>query len=354
MSSTIPDSMYAWRKHRGNPEPVWEQVAVPKPSANEVLVKLIASGVCRSDLSLLQIEKQAGWFREKYILGHEGCGEIVKFGESAAGMTSLKLGDIVALHAVPGCQEEDCPECSRDLSQCCERGHHSGIGQDGFYAPYAVVDVRGAVLVPQGVSPAQAAVATDAINTAYHGIVRRAEVKPHETVFLFGLGGLGMNALQVVRHIGARVIVLDTRQSCLDTAKSLGVPADDIVPLSMGAEEFLRNKGPETRIDTVLEFVGKHETFEAAQQIVRRGGKILCVGTLDADNTIHMKIGTRKRLSFIFTYGGQAGDLKEVLDLVAAGAIKPQVEERSLDSLPEALKGLAAGEVDGRVALMHK
>lgn len=59
-------------------------------------------------------------------------------------------GDIVALHAVPGCAAEGCPECSRDLSQICERGHHSGIGQDGFYAAYATIDVRGAVLVPEG------------------------------------------------------------------------------------------------------------------------------------------------------------------------------------------------------------
>lgn len=88
--------------------------------------------------------------------------------------------------------------------------------------------------------------------------------------------------------------------------------------------------------------------------LVRRGGKILCIGSLDTENTVHMKIGTRKRLSFIFSYGGQARDLKEVLDLIASGAIKPQVEERSLDSLPEVLGGLEAGEVDGRVALVHK
>lgn len=59
-------------------------------------------------------------------------------------------GDVVALHAVPGCGESECTECSRDLPQICERGHHSGIGQDGFYAPYATLDIRGAVKVPDG------------------------------------------------------------------------------------------------------------------------------------------------------------------------------------------------------------
>lgn len=65
-------------------------------------------------------------------------------------LTNYTKGDIVALHAVPGCGRHDCPECSRDLSQICEKGHHSGIGQDGFYAPYTCVDVRGLVLVPDG------------------------------------------------------------------------------------------------------------------------------------------------------------------------------------------------------------
>ena len=142
--------------------------------------------VCRSDISLLTIEKQAPWFQEKYTLvwlfpvdgisrvplltsrsdqGHEGCGQIIQFGADV-GETSLKLvgstsslgtgtslilrkGDTVALHAVPGCRTLSCSECSRGLPQICESGHHSGIGQDGFHAPYATIDIKGAVLVPQ-------------------------------------------------------------------------------------------------------------------------------------------------------------------------------------------------------------
>lgn len=64
--------------------------------------------------------------------------------------TDTIQGDIVALHAVPGCRNEFCTECDRDLSQICERGHHSGIGQDGFYAAYATIDIRGAVPLPPG------------------------------------------------------------------------------------------------------------------------------------------------------------------------------------------------------------
>lgn len=110
--------------------------------------------------------------------------------------------------------------------------------------------------------------ATDAVNTAYHAITRRGEVKPHETVFLFGLGGLGFNALQVVLSIGARIIVCDIRQEMLDEAAKLGVPAGDIVPVGKSPVEFVEEKG--LFIDTVLDFVGTHQTFDDAQEIGKR------------------------------------------------------------------------------------
>jgi propanol-preferring alcohol dehydrogenase len=122
-----------------------------------------------------------------------------------------------------------------------------------------------------GIPPAVAAVATDAVTTVYHGITRRAEVKKNETVFLFGLGGLGFNALQIVRHIGARVIVSDVRQEKLDAALHLGVPAGDIVPIGKSVQSFVQEKGLQGTIDTVLDIVGKHQTFEDAQQIGRFG-----------------------------------------------------------------------------------
>ncbi|CAK7203312.1 hypothetical protein SEUCBS139899_006043 [Sporothrix eucalyptigena] len=350
----IPATMFAWRKHKGNPEPVWEEIPVPEPGPTDVLVKMLASGVCRSDHSLLTLEKQADWFQQKWTLGHEGCGKIIKFG-SAIKDTKFKLGDIVALHAVPGCNQDDCPECTRDLSQICERGHHSGIGQDGFYAPYAATDIRSLALVPPGVTPAEAAVATDAVTTAYHAIHRRGEVKASETVFLFGLGGLGFNALQILKNIGCqRILVSDIRQERLDEAVALGIPREDIVPVGASPTAFVEEKGFVGKVDTVLDFVGTHQTFDDAQTIVRRGGKLLCIGSLDTENTIHMKVGTRKRLSYIFSYGGQVPDLEVVLQLVAEGALRPQVETKTLKDFPEVLKDLLDGKVKARMALLHE
>ena len=350
MPPELPTTMHAWRKHKGNPTPVLDTVSVPACPPTGFLVRLLAAGVCHSDQALLEVEDRPG-FQDIYVLGHEGCGEVVQIGRQVTD-TRFKIGSRVAMLAVPGCGETECPECGRDLAQLCSRAPRHGIGQDGFYAQYCAIDQRAAILVPENVDSAVAAVATDAVTTAYHGIVRRAELKMGEIAFLFGLGGLGFNALQIARSIGARIIVSDVRQGRLDAAKELGLDEADIVPLEMTVQEFVKERGLEGRIDTVLEFVGMHQTFEDAQQIVRPGGKILCVGTLDRDNTLHMKIGIRKRLSIIFTYGGQYRDIVDVLDCISQGVLNPQVEIGEFEKYDEIMKQLCAGKIESRMAIL--
>lgn len=168
---------------------------------------------------------------------------------------------------MPGCGLSNCGECSRDLAHLCRKGQHHGIGQDGCFADYVAIDVRAAVPLPDGVSAAEGAVATDAGTTAYSAIVKRAEVKRRQTVFLFGLGGLGFNALQVLLWIGARVIVSDMREATLEEAAKLGVSREDIVPIGKSIPEFIKERGLEDSIDTVADFVGMKQTFTDAQNI---------------------------------------------------------------------------------------
>jgi propanol-preferring alcohol dehydrogenase len=86
---------------------------------------------------------------------------------------------------------------------------------------------------------------------------------------------------------------------------------------------------------------------------VRRGGKIVNVGSLDTENTIHMKIGVRKRLIFIFSYGGTVKDLEEVLELIAKRKINPRVTDGKIKDFPTVLKDLHAGKLKTRFALLH-
>ena len=219
--------------------------------------------------------------------------------------------------------------------------------------------------------------ATDAVTTAYHAIHRRGEIKKDETVFLFGLGGLGFNALQIIRAIGARVLVSDIKQENLDGAIGIGVAREDVVPVGKNVQEWVVENGWDRKIDVVADFVGTNQTFEDAQHIgtfpcyssiaelkndlnityvgvVRQAGRMLCVGTLNHENTVHMKVGIRKRLSIIFSYGGQTRDLKEALDLIAQGVLDPIVTDRKIADFPYVLRELEAGRITGRIALLHE
>ena len=261
----IPSTMHAWRKHRGNPEAVYEEIPVPSAPANGFLIKILAAGLCHSDVSVVARDGTGPHYQEKFVIGHEGCGEIVAIGDEVD--AGWKLGMRVAINPVPGCGKDGCVDCSNDLMQLCEKGPRLGLGHDGSFAEYIAVQARCCVPVPDGIKDAEAAVSTDAIMTSHHAIVRRAQITKGDTVFLFGLGGLGFNALQILLHIGCRFFVSETRQEPLDEAVKLGVPKESIVPVGANVQEWVVQKGLENQIDVVVDIVGVEQTFDDAQVI---------------------------------------------------------------------------------------
>jgi propanol-preferring alcohol dehydrogenase len=108
-------------------------------------------------------------------------------------------------------------------------------------------------------------VATDAVLTAYHAVKRTAAVQATDTVVILGLGGLGFNALQIVRALGARVLVMDKRAEVLVEAVKFGVPAQDVIPAGQDAVQFVKEHG--IVVDVVIDFVGVNETFAASQEL---------------------------------------------------------------------------------------
>ncbi|EUC41018.1 hypothetical protein COCMIDRAFT_107282 [Bipolaris oryzae ATCC 44560] len=350
-TNTIPKTMLAWQKHFGSsvPVPIRTRVEVDVPQAPEdgLLVKILAVGVCHSDISLLEMEPQPPNFSDKYTLGHEGCGEVVSVGSTAS---KFVPGDIVAILAIPGCGKDTCPECSRGLEPLCQIGERYGIGYDGSFAPYVAIRERAAVKLPAGLSPALGAVVPDAVMTAYSATVERAKITKSDTVLLIGLGGLGFNALQIVLGIGARVIVADTRQEVLDEAVKFGVKAEDVVPSGTSAAEFVAKN--QLVIDKTVDFVGTSDTFKAAIELVRIGGTVVVVGLINPDISFDSRPAILKAINVLFTFGGSYASLEAALDLVAKGIVKPQVVTRGLHELPQALEDLHHGKVKSRVVLV--
>ncbi|KAK5064446.1 hypothetical protein LTR84_000279 [Exophiala bonariae] len=288
------------------------------------------------------------WSNFMQLEGHEGCGEVVVVGSE---VTEYQVGDMVSVLAVAGCGEASCPECTKDVAQICIRGERYGIGHDGSFAPYIAIKARAAVRLPEGVSVAAGAVATDAVMTAYHAVVGRAQAQKSDTVLLYGLGGLGFNALQILLNIGARVIVVDKRQAVLDDAVKFGVKPEDVVPASTtDVAKWVREK--HLVIDTVIDFVGAPDSFQAAISAVRLAGTVVLIGLLNPNLSFHSVEAVRKQLNILCSYGGTHVDLRASLDLVAKGIIKPQVETGRLEDFPKVLADLHAGKIKSRIALV--
>ncbi|OQV01156.1 Alcohol dehydrogenase GroES-like domain-containing protein isoform 2 [Cladophialophora immunda] len=287
-------------------------------------------------------------YLDKYTLGHEGCGEVVSVGPK---VTKFQPGEMVSILSVPGCGTATCRECSGGVPQICSTGEHYGIGNDGSFAPYVAIRERAAVKLPPGVSAAAGAVATDACVTAYQAVVRRAKVKKGDTVLLYGLGGLGFNALQMILHIGARVVVVDRRQAVLDEAVRFGVKTDDVVPVGTASvSEWVQARG--LVVDSAIDFVGVPETFKTAIESVRMAGTVVLVGLLHGELTLPSFVAVRKQLDILCSYGGTVEDLVASLDLISQGIITPQVETGSMADFPHILEDLHAGKIKSRIALV--
>jgi alcohol dehydrogenase, propanol-preferring len=303
------------------------------------------------------------------VQGHEGCGEVVSVGPQ---VIEFAPGDMVSILAVPGCRQPLCAECSKGVPQVCVDGPHYGLDRDGSFAPYVAVKAVAALKLPKDVSAAAGAVATDAITTAYHAVVGRAQVKAGETVLLYGLGGLGFNALQILLSLGARVIAVDQRQTVLDEAVKLGVRSEDAVPPgTTNVAEWIAEK--QLLIDKAVDFVGVSESLGTTVQTgmfpigipsnrtsaltlrlvtVRLGGKIVLVGMIGESLVLQSRAAIMKHLDILCSMGGTLEDLRASLDLIVKGIITPRVEMDSLANLPQVLKNLHEGKIKSRMALI--
>ena len=196
-----------------------EEVELDPPHANEVLVRLTASGLCHSDEHLVTGDIPMPF---PVVGGHEGAGIVTEVGP---GVENVKEGDCVVLSFLPACGH--CSYCARGMQNLCDLGmylingpqldgtyrFHSrgqGIGQMcllGTFTEYTVVPAQSVVKVDDGTALDKAALVGCGVTTGYGSAVRTAETRPGDTVVVMGIGGIGINAVQGARIAGARNII---------------------------------------------------------------------------------------------------------------------------------------------------
>ncbi|MFJ8697436.1 Zn-dependent alcohol dehydrogenase [Streptomyces roseolilacinus] len=333
-------------------------IELPEPGPGEVRVRLVAAGVCHSDLSLSD-----GTMRVPVpaVLGHEGAGTVVSVGE---GVTHLAPGDGVVLNWAPACGS--CHHCGIGEVWLCvdalsgmNRVHavsedgrelHPGLSVAAF-AEETVVPVSCVLPVPDGVPLADAALLGCAVLTGYGAVHHSARVREGESVVVFGVGGVGLAALQAARIAGAGPIVaVDVTPEKEALAKAAGA-TDFLVASDTTAREVRALTGGRGA-DVAVECVGRAATIRAAWDSTRRGGRTTVVGIGGKDqrvtfNALEIFHWGRTLSGCVYGNSDPARDLPVLAEHVRAGRLDLSglVTHRiGLDGIPEAFGNMLAGK----------
>jgi 2-desacetyl-2-hydroxyethyl bacteriochlorophyllide A dehydrogenase len=291
-----------------------EDVKIPKITPQQVLVKVKTCGICSGDVQRLSGEIKV---RElPRTLGHEPAGTIAEVGSEVNG---FNVGDEVFLFAT-GCGE--CYYCKIGKDNVCDKiADGFGLGRDGAYAEYVMAYPKELFKLPKGLPHEAGSVLTAPTGTAFHSI-RLAQVAPGDTAVVFGTGCLGTQAIQLLKIVGARVIAVDVYEEKLAMACKLG--AD----MAINAKE----KDPVTEIknftdgrgaDVAFDFAGLPSTILPAIDSVRRGGKIMDVGSIAQSVNLSMSpfsdrgLAMTKELSLMTVSHCSRADMTKLLEVVA-------------------------------------
>lgn len=326
--------MKAARFYKPNEPLKIEEVPIPVLGPNEVLVEVKATGLCGSDVHIMEGETFTGF--TPITLGHESAGVIAEIGEQVSGW---KPGDRVCIDCVTTCG--CCYNCLRGRDSICLSRKLIGIHLDGALAKYVKVSPRNLVQLPESIPFEQGAILTDAVATPYHAITKRAKFSIGETIAVFGLGGLGVHALQISKLMGAGLVIgVDVEESILARAITFGA---DVVVNSREEDSVKRIKDLTggCGVDVALECVGKNLTVSQCVESVRVGGRIVILGL--GPNSIHIRPITAFVRGEIELIGSSAFELKEVqqiVQLVASGRLDLSRSVTRRISLEEVNQGI--------------
>jgi Zn-dependent alcohol dehydrogenase len=342
---------------------VVEQVQLDDPGPNEVLVKMAAGGVCRSDLHVLKGEWQPPL---PTVLGHEAAGHIEAVGP---GVTRLKPGDPIVLSFKPHCGY--CEPCMTGRPELCSGlggtagtlpGGHTRLSKDGqplnhfgrtsSFAEYAVVHESSAIPIGPETPMEVAALVGCSVTTGVGAVLNTAQVRPGSTVAVVGCGGVGLNVIQGARFTNAaRIIAVDVSQEKLEFAERFGatdtVDAREAEPVE--AIRRLTGGG----VDYAFEVLGSAQTIRTAFEATRPGGTAVVVGMAPvgeyAQIDAYLLAGQEKTLKGCF-YGSARThvDMPRYIALAQAGKLDLDAlvtRRYPLEEINEAYAALDRGEV---------
>jgi D-arabinose 1-dehydrogenase-like Zn-dependent alcohol dehydrogenase len=325
----------------------FETAPKPRPGRREVLLRVRACGVCYHDV----INRKGNLPRTHVpaILGHEAAGEVVEVGPDTP---EWKVGDRAATLQRLSCGE--CALCKQGRNSLCKKDNRFfGEELSGGYAQYMVAPVAGLGRVPEGMPWEVAATVCCTTGTAVHTLRTRGQVKKGETVLITGAsGGVGLSAVQLAKHDGARVIAVTSSEMKVQALKEAG--ADHVIvsrKLDFAAEARRVTEGE--GVNVAIEIVGS-STFEQTLKAMAPGGRVVIVGNLESGLvTLNPGLIIVKELQILGAYATTREELDESLRLTQAGHVRQFVQECvPLADAARAHFRLENREVAGRLVLI--
>jgi len=324
--------MKAARLHQYREPIKVEQVPVPEIGPDDVLLRVKACGICHTDVRISSGEQPPR--RLPIILGHEPAGIIEKTGVN---VNYLKSGDRVAVHSMISCGH--CHNCCIGRDNLCNNSLSLGFDWDGGWAEYMRAPAANCFVLPAEVSYEEGAIITDAVATTYHAM-KRGEVKAGDVVAIFGIGGLGVNAIQLARTFRAgKVIALDRKEEKRKLALELG--ADEAVDLNSPTlrKELKALSGGEG-VDVAFEFIGVNTTVQKAIECVRKGGKAILVGLITGNFQANGFLTVAKEIDIRGVWTSVKQDYPHIIELVRSGKVDLSRSITHRLSLAEINRGL--------------
>lgn len=319
-----------------------EEREVKRPGRNEILVKVIASGVCHTDLHAAD----GDWPvkpRLPLVPGHEGVGYVAAVGE---GVDYVKEGDAVGvpwLYSACG----HCEHCITGWETLCESQQNGGYSVDGGYAEYVIADARYVGRLPANVNFVEMAPILCAGVTVYKGL-KETDTRPGQWVGISGIGGLGHVAVQYAKAMGLHVAAVDVANDKLELARRLGA---DLVVNAREQDPGAYLQKEVGGLHGMLVTAVSPVAFSQGIAALRRKGTIALNGLPPGSFDLPIFETVLKRITVRGSIVGTRKDLQEAIDFATEGKVRATVHTARLEDINTIFDQMKKGQIEGRMVM---
>jgi D-arabinose 1-dehydrogenase-like Zn-dependent alcohol dehydrogenase len=324
-----------------------EEVPVPQPGPDEVLVETHTCGICRTDIHIQDGLAYIPAF--PHVPGHEPAGVVAAVGERVEG---LRPGQRVVPHLFLTCGQCEYCRTGRD-AQCSRVSGVLGVTTHGGFAEYFKAPARNLLPLPETVSFEAGGLVSCAVITALHAY-RRARLHVNNVAVVLGPGGIGQILIELLGSAGVRVVAVGRTAASLEAARKLGAELTVSVEDRGSAEHVKAMSGGEGA-HCIFECVGTAATMKLACALARRGGQIIVIGEEAEFPEIDTIQIAQRELEIIGSRNGSRQDALDALTMLGSGRIHPPIALRyPLEQINDAIQFMRSGEAQGRLIVSLK